>query len=474
MTRQKGGGYYDRYRGRVIFPIFSNVGKVLGFGGRILDKDSEQPKYINSPETPVYHKSRVLYGLYQGKNAIRRGEEVLLVEGYTDAIALHQAGIENAVAACGTSITPEHLRTLGRYAKRIVFLNDSDAAGDKSTVRGIEIALRERALTPYVVELPEGEDPDSFVRRQGAEAFAEYLRTYRWSFVQFMLIRARQDGRLADPQSETEALHEVLRLIALIDDPIARDAYVYEMSQRLDQPDILLRSELNRVLAEQARKARRERRKASSGNGQALDVPAFEQTSDGRPPEGPASGPDERGEAGENGAQRPASARTSARPEEEALARLMLEGGTPMVEFVLGSMNLEEFTEGAARETAAALLALYEGGDVRAEPVLNGRFGADVQAFAAAAMIDRHEPSRNWALRKNIPVPQRNEDPYEAAASAMMLLKLDRVDEAIERLKQKQFAATDGALREIQAEIIQLQALRKQVQARTFLDWTPS
>ena len=493
VARQKGGGYYDRYRGRVIFPIFSNVGKVLGFGGRILDKDADQPKYINSPETTVYHKSRVLYGLHQGKNAIRRSEEVLLVEGYTDAIALHQAGLENVVAACGTSITPEHLKTLGRYAKRIVFLGDGDAAGDKSAVRGIEIALRERALTPYVVELPEGEDPDSFVKGQGPEAFAEYLRTYRWSFVQFMLIRARQDGRLADPQSETEALHEVLRLIALLDDPIARDAYVYEMSQRLDQPDILLRSELNRVLMEEARKAQRERRRPSRSNGQALDVPAFGPASDGRPSEaeartsdgrpakaeaqasdGRTSGGDGEGEADVQGAP-PRPARTSARPEEEALVRLMLEGGTPMVEFVLGSMALEEFTEGAPRQAAAALLSLYEGGDVQSEPVLNGRFGPDVQAFAAAAMIDQHEPSRNWALRKNIPVPPQNEDPYEAAASAMMLLKLDRVDEAIERLKRQQFAAVaDEALRQIQAEIIQLQTLRKQVQARAFLDWSPS
>ena len=470
VARKGGDGYYDRYRGRVIFPIFSNVGKVLGFGGRILEADTDQPKYINSPETAVYHKSHVLYGLYQGKNAIRRSEEVILVEGYTDAIALHQAGVENVVAACGTSITASHLKTLARYAKRIVFLNDGDAAGDKSTVRGIEIALREEALTPYVVDLPGGEDPDSFMRQRGRDAFAAYLETYRWSFVQFLLIRARQDGRLADPQSETEALHEVLRLIALIEDPIARDAYVYEMSQRLDQPDILLRSELNRILAEHKRSAQRQRRRAG-GDGQALRIPALE------------AGPGEPGQAAPP-TSGPAPEQTSApaqaavrledvRPEEEALIRLMLEHSTPMVEFVLGSMALEEFTAGAAREAATALLALYEQGDVRPETLLNGAYGQRVQAFAAAALIDRHEPSRNWALRKNIPVPQQNQDPYEAAASAMMLLKLDRVDEAIEALKQKLFAAGDAdeALRKIQTEIIQLQALRKQVQARAFLDW---
>ena len=449
IERKGGKGYYDRYRGRVIFPIFSHVGKVLGFGGRILDKNSEQPKYINSPETDVYHKSRVLYGLYQGKTAVRRREEVILVEGYTDVVSLHQAGVENAVAASGTSFTKEQVKLISRYAKQIIFLNDSDTAGDNSTVRSIEIVLKEGILTPYVIELPGEEDPDSFVRQHGLEAFEKYLRTYRWSFVQFMLIRARQDGRLSDPQSETKALHEVLRLIALIEDPIAQDAYVYEMSQLLGQPDIMLRSELNRMLSRQSQKAKSA---SFDTDRQTLHVPDLHEES----------------EVGEN--NRAGKNEEPARPEERVLVRLMLEHETPMVEFILGSMALEEFTEGAVRQAVNVLLAQYQQGAVRAAALLSGEAGEAVQRFAASTRINQHEPSQNWK-KKNIPVPLQDGEPYEAAASAMTLLKLDRVDEAIDALKQKLFAAsTDEETREIQEQNIQLQNLKKQVERRAFLD----
>ena len=239
IPRKDQSGFYDRYRGRVIFPIFSHVGKVIGFGGRVLAKGSDQPKYINSPETKVYHKSRVLYGLFQGKQAIRRAEEVILVEGYTDVISLHQAGVENVVASSGTALTPEQVKILGRYAKRVLLLYDADAAGATAAMRGIDLVL-EHELAVYAVALPGGEDPDSFVRAHGGEAFVDYAQKHRRDFVEFKHERQRQEGLLDTPEGQAAAARSILDSIACIPDKLVRDAYVRRAGEVLREPDVTL------------------------------------------------------------------------------------------------------------------------------------------------------------------------------------------------------------------------------------------
>ena len=189
VPRKDGSGHYDRYRYRLIFPIFSHVGKVLGFGGRILREDDE-PKYINSPETAVYNKSRVLYGLYHAKNAIRSREEVILVEGYTDVVALYQAGVQHVVASSGTALTDDQVSALSRYARTIVLLYDADKAGLRAALRGIDLVLK-KGLIPYAVRLPDGDDPDSYVRDNGGPAFEAYLRDHRQNFIDFVYENAR-------------------------------------------------------------------------------------------------------------------------------------------------------------------------------------------------------------------------------------------------------------------------------------------
>ena len=239
IPRKDGSGHYDRYRGRVIFPIFSHIGKTIGFGGRILDAQSDQPKYINSPETPVYQKSRVLYGLHQGRQDIRRQEEALLVEGYTDVISLHQAGVENAVATCGTALTPEQVRLLSRYARRIVLLYDADGAGLNAAARGIDTVLEhwrmdetdvQKALAEgfavYAVMLPEGDDPDTYVRRHGADAFREYVRKHRQDFVAFRYELAKRAGELNTPEGTVAAQQAALTSIAYLPNPLLREQYL--------------------------------------------------------------------------------------------------------------------------------------------------------------------------------------------------------------------------------------------------------
>ena len=246
VERNDGSGYYDRYRGRIIFPIFSHIGKVLAFAGRILDQDKDQPKYINSPETKVYHKKDVLYGLNQAKRAIRKTDEVLLVEGYTDVISLSQAGVENVVASSGTALTEGQVQTLHRYAKRVLLLYDADEAGSRATMRGMDRVL-EQGMGSYAVELPDGQDPDDFVQEKGGDAFAEYVEEHRQDLPSFAYQRARRSGGLDTPEDRVEVQRDIIESVARIPDPNLRREYVTRTSEVVNVPD----SDLFRMLEEE-------------------------------------------------------------------------------------------------------------------------------------------------------------------------------------------------------------------------------
>ncbi|MDL1892144.1 DNA primase, partial [Sphingobacteriales bacterium CHB3] len=177
IKREDGSGHYDRFRGRAMFPIFSVTGRVIGFGARKLRKDDPLPgKYINSPETPIYSKSRSLYGIFQAKEAIREHEYAILVEGYADLISVYQEGMKNIVASSGTALTEEQIDLIGRYARKITLVYDADSAGSKATMRGVDLII-EQGLDVRVAALPEGDDPDSFVKKNGGEAFGKLLDT---------------------------------------------------------------------------------------------------------------------------------------------------------------------------------------------------------------------------------------------------------------------------------------------------------
>ncbi len=204
-------GHYDRFRDRVIFPITSASGQVLGFGGRVLG--TGEPKYLNTPETKLYRKSRVLYGLSRARQGIREEKRVLVVEGYTDVLALHQAGVTNVVATCGTALTGEHARLLARFAPEVVFVFDGDAAGVRAALKGFEALLPSGARV-RAVPLPEGRDPDDLVREEGADAFREFLNGSQ-DLVEFFHVQSRGEPK---PQ----ALERLARLVALVPEPIPR------------------------------------------------------------------------------------------------------------------------------------------------------------------------------------------------------------------------------------------------------------
>jgi DNA primase len=475
IERNDGSGYYDRYRGRIIFPIFSHIGKVLAFAGRILDPegDRDQPKYINSPETDVYHKKKVLYGLHQAKRSIRQTNEVLLVEGYTDVISLSQAGIENVVASSGTALTEEQVKTLHRYAKRVLLLYDADEAGGRATMRGMDRVL-EQGMGAYAVELPEGDDPDDYVQTHGGDAFAEYVEENRQDLPSFAYQRARRNGDLETPEDRVEAQREIIESVARIPDPNLRREYVTRTSEVVGVPDAdlfrMLEEERERLERQAQRRRQREAKRRESTKKQEVAEPAGASASGG-PPQSPPPAQKEGNESTSASEPDPIS---EPLPEERLLLRLMLDQGTRMVEHVLGHMALDEFTEGPSRKLVQALVDMYQNGDVQPERILDGQHGDPLQQLAAAVMMNQHEASENWAEQEDIPIPRPNDKPYEAAESAMKLLKLDRVNAAIDRLRERAYEATQAGeeeqMQKLQQKMMSLQKLRKTVQRGEFLE----
>lgn len=257
VVKKEDGSSYDRFRGRVIFPVHNISGKVIAFGARMMGKDKNQPKYINSPETEIYHKSDVLYGLYQGKNAIRNAENCYLVEGYTDVISMHQSGVENVVASSGTALTEGQIKLIHRFTENVTVLFDGDSAGIKAALRGIDMFLK-GGLNVRVLLFPDGEDPDSYSRKVGTTEFQKFLKEKSQDFVSFKtnLYAAEAGG---DPIRKAESIKEIVSSIALIPDPVKRSVYIQETSNQLKIAEPVLLTELNKILIQERRKIEKEK-----------------------------------------------------------------------------------------------------------------------------------------------------------------------------------------------------------------------
>lgn len=245
LTIVKDEKKFDRFKGRVMFPIQNISGRVIGFGGRTLSADKKVAKYLNSPESDIYHKSRVLYGLNLAKKSIISQDRCFLVEGYTDVISLHQNGIENVVSSSGTSLTADQIRLIKRYTQNITILFDGDTAGIKAAFRGIDMILEE-GLNVRVLAFADGEDPDSFAKSHSTAEISEYLDKESFDFIRFktnLLLKETGD----DPIKRAGLIKEIVSSIALIPDPIARSVYLQECSNLMDIGEQALLSELNKV-----------------------------------------------------------------------------------------------------------------------------------------------------------------------------------------------------------------------------------
>ena len=243
------GEYYDKYRGRVIFPIFSPNGRVVAFGGRVLDSQEKAAKYLNSPESQIYSKRRSLYGLFHSKEEIRKLDRAILVEGYMDLISLFQAGIKNVVASSGTSLTEEQVQLLSRFTKNIIILFDADPAGQKASLRSIEILLKQD-FEVKVIALPKGEDPDSYIIKYGKEKFDEEVSRAK-NFLEYQTAQFEEQGLFEDSADMTKAIRELVKTLALVSDELKRNLLMKTIAKRFNLREKLIESELNIFLEQQ-------------------------------------------------------------------------------------------------------------------------------------------------------------------------------------------------------------------------------
>lgn len=250
LTIKRDDWLRDRFGGRVIFPVHNVAGRVIAFGGRTLTNDKKVAKYLNSPESEIYHKGRTLYGIYQAKRDITRLDKCFLVEGYTDVLSFHQAGIENVVASSGTSLTIDQIRLIRRFSPNITIVYDGDEAGIKASLRGIDMVLEE-GINVKVLPLPPGEDPDSFARSMSATQLAEYIKENETDFIRFktQLLMGTVEN---DPISKARLINDIVRSISVIPDNITRTLYIRECSRLMDVQEAVLYSEIRKIQNKQS------------------------------------------------------------------------------------------------------------------------------------------------------------------------------------------------------------------------------
>jgi DNA primase len=273
VPRKDGKGHYDRFRGRLMFPILNASGRVVGFGGRVLVSEDGVPKYVNTSETPVYQKSRILYGLFQSKTGIRRENRVLLVEGYTDMMRFFQSGFENAVASSGTALTEGQARLISQHTRNVVLVFDGDSAGLRAALRGIDVVLA-AGLHVEIAALPRGMDPDAFLLKYGPEAMRKCLAN-TYSFVDFQLNQIRENTALSNPIAKADAARSLINTASKIRDPIEKQITIKDIAEKLNIDESVLMHELKRspasesstapVLSPTPKKASGRREKAEKG-----------------------------------------------------------------------------------------------------------------------------------------------------------------------------------------------------------------
>ena len=270
---------YDRFRGRVMFPIYSISGRVLGFSGRVLSSEKQAAKYVNSPDSDIYNKSRILYGLFQARSAISKANKCYLVEGNVDVISMHQSGVENTVASCGTSLTTEQIRLIKRYTPNVTVLYDGDSAGIKAALRAVDLLFAE-GMHVRLVLFPDGEDPDSYAQKYGSSALQDYLAQHEDNFIMFKT-RVLLDGVKDDPIRRAELISDTAHSIALVSDMLERAEYIRQCSHLLKVGEEVLGNAVAKAAAQARQKAYDEARKTEEGE-RKVEAGELESSGDGQ------------------------------------------------------------------------------------------------------------------------------------------------------------------------------------------------
>ncbi len=417
---------YDRFRGRVIFPVHGIGGKVIAFGARILTKEKDQPKYINSPETEIYHKSNVLYGMFQAKNAIRREDFCYLVEGYTDVISMHLADVDNVVASSGTALTEEQIKLIRRFTENVTVLFDGDAAGIKAAIRGIDLVLK-GGLNVRIVLLPDQEDPDSFSRKMGSSEYKKYLVDHTKDFISFKIDLYAKDSS-ADPIKKAEAIRDIVTSISLIPDPIKRSVYIQETSQLLKIQETVLLSELNKIVISDRRKKVEDQSREGRRNEEAPLVEEISQTTK-------------------------TDINTIVRLQEKESMRLLLNYAEShyddqrLLDFMLTELEDVEFADPVYKEIYEAFKTGAARGEVLDTLYFMEHGSDEVKQTVADLTTARYETSKHWSDKYHIFFPHEREVIHDLAYSNVLRLKFRLIQKLTEdNLTQMKQAANDEDL----------------------------
>lgn len=425
LTIVKGEKQFDRFKGRVMFPIHNVSGRVIAFGGRTLLADKKVAKYLNSPESDIYHKSRVLYGLYFAKKQIIASDNCYLVEGYTDVIRLHQSGIENVVASSGTSLTVDQIRLIKRYTSNITVLFDGDAAGIKAAFRGIDMILEE-GLNVKVVTFPEGEDPDSFAQKNDAESLVNYLNNESTDFIRFKTqILLEEVGN--DPIKRAGLIKDIVSSIALIPDPIARSVYIQECSNLLDIDEKALLLELNKI-----RRNKLNKKLSQSQEPQEIPVPDYVET-----PEPKAD----------------MSFKSTETFQEEDVIKTLIKFGDKDItidgeegekvtlnvsQYVIYEIEKDglSFNNGLYQKIYGLFVEATQKGKVISESFLVANENQEISAFVIESLLDKYALSLNWEEKHNILTVQEADILEKKVHKGICSWRLNRVMTMIEERQE--------------------------------------
>jgi len=448
-VKRDNGTLYDRYRGRVMFPIHGFTGRVIAFGGRTLKTDKNVPKYVNSPESEIYHKSNVLYGLFFAKKAIRDQDNCYLVEGYADVLSVHQAGIENVVASSGTSLTVEQIRLIGRFTKNITILYDGDAAGIKASLRGLDLILEE-GLNVKVVSFPDGDDPDSYVRKVGSSAFKTHIEQNKKDFILYKTeILLKEAGK--DPIQRANVIREIVESIAKIPDSIKASVFIRECSHQLQIDERILLTELNKMKLSKSKKDSQQR----SSYQQPEEMPDEPHFFDEPVP-----------------ADKPAEVKL---PQEREIVRLLLIYGNQIINwdniantyigpFIVAELSDVEFEQADCKEFVEIYKAQLENGVLPEEKFFIHHPSKHLVDLSVDLLASKYTLSENWYNMHRIFIQEEQMNMKATILGAIFHLKKQKVGKILDKLRTDLQNAEEPADQDIiMSQYMQMKKIEKHI-----------
>ncbi|MGJ1227584.1 DNA primase [Sphingobacterium siyangense] len=447
---------YDRFRGRVMFPIHNLTGRVIGFGGRTLKTDKKVAKYVNSPESEIYHKSDVLYGLNFAKKAIMEEDNCYLVEGYADVLSVHQAGVENVVSSSGTSLTTGQIKLISRFTKNVTILYDGDEAGIKASLRGTDMLLEE-GLNVKVLLFPDGNDPDSYVQKFGATAFKDYVKSNQQDFIFYKTNILLRDAN-NDPIKRASVIRDVVESIALIPDEIKVSVFIRECSSLLDIEERILLAELNKIRLNRAKKADKDAARKPQSPPPNAGMPPFGM--DGPPPDFFMTDDERGGVAPMENVEQPVQL-TSEILQEREIVRILInygdylatwegDGDIPVAGLLLGNISDIEFKDKAAAYILKVYRDAAENYEIPDAKQFYSNSDTTISDLAINSVASKYSLSENWNDdKRKIYVTQEYEHLKQLVVTAIYRIKKRKIEAEMHHIREEMKHEQDVANLEV-------------------------